>query len=232
MATPGASATTPPRARSGRLAGVVAGVLLLAFTGAGTAGAVGTTVTPGEAVFNVAISATTTAQVITPLGTVSCSESRSRGAVPAAPGNAEREESGTVQLAFEPPTFGTCSFPGASSATVRATGEWSSTAAGYGEESSDMLAVAVPEESLTITIVNSHGTCTIVAPNGPSAMMGEWTDGTGGGASRTTLEGQFEFTSSGTCIAHCMALEGTGSLNAQVSYDVTNAAERGESIRF
>jgi hypothetical protein len=121
---------------------------------------------------------------------------------------------------------------GASSATVRTTGEWSMTAIGFNEESSDALAIAMPQETLTITIVTNGGTCTILAPNETSGVMGAWTDGTRGSASRAVLNGLLTFTSSGTCVALCAHLERTGRLTATMSYDITNAAEGGESIVF
>jgi hypothetical protein len=210
--------------------------LALAGVAPGAAYASATTVTPGEAIFNVAMSVRTGATFTTPIGTITCSESTSRGAVPAAPDNrdeGEAEAGGTVPLRFEPAAFSGCSFPGASSVTVarNASEGWSASALA-GTEEKDVVTIVLPEEALRITIVNAHGTCTISAPTSTVPAPGDWTDGAGGSASTAVVGTQLDFRSSGTCIAHCAALEGTGFMNFGISYDFTNAERGGASIVF
>jgi hypothetical protein len=200
----------------------------------GVASAEGTTVTPAGAGFNVALVSRTNATFETPLGIVTCTESTTTGSVPATPGNADTTESAAAYLSFAKASFRGCSFPGASSVTIAnntSTG-WSLSAFGYEGEENDEVVLAIAEEALRITIANAHGTCTIITPSDSAGVVGRWTDGSGGAASVATLGGQLTYTASGTCIAHCARLAESGDLNASFTYNVTNVAERGESITF
>ena len=200
----------------------------------GTAHAAGTTVTPARALFNVALSASSSASFVLPLGTVTCTASTSSGSVPAEPDNRYEEAGGDVLLEVVAFRYSSCSFPVASSVTVerRSTEEWAASALAGEKEAGDTFSVAVPEEALRISITNLQGTCTIVTPTTTAVLPGEWRDGAGEAASIATLGSQFRFSSSGTCVVHCHRLEATGILIATGSYDVTNAAERGASIVF
>lgn len=199
-----------------RVVGLV--VAATAWFAAAPAHAQSTTVTtPGDN-FSAALTSGTNVQLKVSTVTVTCNQSTTTGAVPAAPSN--HNASGPVTGPISNPTFsnsGSAACPTniSGSATTTTSGAWQISLQNGSPSTGTLI---IPQNGVT-TVANIFGVvCTAkVAPNGPISVTGTWTNGSGGTKSKVV----FNATGLPTSVTGSILCP-KGSASFSASYDISD----------